>query len=95
MKIDLKDLLKTIKKQKWTNAKSYKDTAPHEYVIFHQNKPLYQTMKHLIRYYGFERTFQLYKYKKKYRYFYIGEYSYWIDGNILNRCRLDGSFIRL
>ena len=95
MNIDLPSFLQEIKKQRWTEAKTYRNVAPHEYIIEHQNEALFQAMTYLIRYHGFYRTFQLYKVKKQYRYFYIGEYSYWIEGHILNRCRLDGSFIRL
>jgi hypothetical protein len=95
MNIDISELLQMIKKQQWTEAKTYRDTAPHEYIIANQNEPLFRAMKYLIQYYGFYREFKLYKTKQTYRYFYIGEYSYWIMSHVLNRCKLDGSFIRL
>lgn len=95
MEIDTIALLKQIKKQKWTEAKTYRNSCPHEYIIAKENWALYNTMEYLIRYHGFEREFVLYKTKKTYRYFYIGEYSYWILGHVLNRTKLDGAFIRL
>lgn len=95
MDIEINRLLIQIEEQYWKEAKTFKDTAPHEYFMLDQNPSLFVIFKYLINTYGFEREFHLYKYKAKYRYFYLGEYSYWIIEDCLNRCRLDGSFIRL
>jgi len=84
----LKDLKKDIKNQYWQNAKTYEDIAPHEYFIKQWNEPLFKKICECIKEYGTNEIFKLRNFKKKYRYFYVGEYRYWRGGVVLNRTKV-------
>jgi hypothetical protein len=57
---------------------------PHEYIVSHQARDLYQAMGQLLAEHGYDQPFQ----GRTYRYLYIGAYKYWRIPPILNRERL-------
>ena len=83
-----------IKRQNWTEAVTYRDRAPHEYLVKNRvngtDEEFLEAAK-IIREYGFKGEF----WKKERTYFYIDGYFYWTmdpkleDTTIINRCRAD------
>ncbi len=79
---------KVIKELKWINAKTYKDFAPHEYVVLNERPEVINLFADLIGFLGVNEKFSIYGYEKEYRYVYIGKYKYWLMGYILNRANI-------
>ena len=82
------DLLTRINNQKWKFAKTYAETAPHEYIVDEWNIDLFKEICHLIDTDGYEEIF----YDKSFRYYNIGEYKYWHYDTILNRCKIENRY---
>lgn len=92
MKIPEKEkikLYKLINNQTWRNAKTFEKVAPHSYIVLHDNKKDFNKFCKYIEKYGRDEIFQLFDFKRKYRYLYLGDYRYWRDWIILNRTRVD------
>ena len=70
----------------WKKATTYPD-APHEYITAWTHYETYRAYQVRIREAGVEENFTLRGRTLRYRYFYEGNYKYWICGRILNRCR--------
>ena len=70
---------------KWTFAKTYAQTAPHEYILENNYPEFFSEMKSKIEKQGKEESFTLFGYTNTYRYFYTDTHRYWIIENILNR----------
>ena len=85
-----KDLLTKINTQHWQFAKTYAETAPHEYIVDEWNIELFNEICHLIDTEGYEEKF----YDKVFKYYNIGEFKYWRCGNILNRCAVENRYLR-
>jgi hypothetical protein len=78
-----KNLKDFIVEQKWTFAKTYAETWPHEYIVQERvNDDLYLQLAHHIDTYGYESYF----YKMKQIYLDYDGYTYWHMENIINRC---------
>jgi len=82
-----KALTGIIKKQVWTEAKTFRKTAPHEYFLDFQNRKGFKTFVKAIAEFGREELFKLSGHPKIYRYLYLGGYRYWRDENVLNRVK--------
>lgn len=82
------ELIKLIKKQEWTNAKTYEKIAPHEYFTFWQNKRFFNKMCKYIQKYGVYKIFQIGNSKQKNKYLYLGPHRYWRTWMILNRTKI-------
>lgn len=80
-------LVDSIKAQKWTFAKTYAATAPHEYFVrTPETEELYQALVAKIKASGVNEKF----YKATFRYLYIGQYKYWAYPNLINRVKIKG-----
>ena len=79
-------LVQDIKAQKWTYAKTYAKTAPHEYFLHHQNPELFKALAAKIERSGVDEAF----YSRTFRYLYLGAYKYWRYDNVLNRTKIKG-----
>lgn len=66
-------LIKKIQNEKWRYAKTYSDTAPHEYILLCWNEELFNEITKIIDNEGINEKF----YKSTVRYGYIGNYRYW------------------
>lgn len=70
----------------WTFAKTYADTAPHEYIvrekISDEDQKMFDLFATFIEKEGYDKNF----YDETYRYYNFGEKRYWVMENILNRC---------
>lgn len=86
--IDIPELLEGIKKQRWQNAKTYKNIAPHSYFLKYWNPSLFDLFEKTIGEHGADEQFFLFGHTKMYRYIYLLEYRYWIDDNVLNRTEI-------
>ncbi len=77
------NLIKFIFEQKWTFAKTYAETWPHEYIVQEKvdNNSYVQLANHIDTY-GYESCF----YKTKRIYFDYDGKVYWHMENIINRC---------
>jgi len=82
------DLFRRVESQIWKFAKTYAQTAPHEYIVDEWNIKLFREICHLIDTQGYEEKF----YDKPFRYYNIGEYKYWYCENILNRCPIENRY---
>ena len=78
-------LKQAIAKQKWTFAKTFAKTAPHEYIIKHQNPELFKAIVDLIDTKGYTKDFTLSGHTETNKYFEISGYRYWHYGVVLNR----------
>jgi len=77
------DLKKFIEEQKWTFAKTYAKTWPHEYIVQQKvDNEKYLKLATLIDTQGYESNF----YNTKQIYFDFNGYTYWHMENIINRC---------
>jgi hypothetical protein len=74
---------------KWIFAKTFAETAPHEYILEEQYPEFFSHMAELISEHGVDQPFTIDGKIHSYRYFYAGGYRYWIIENILNRCPQD------
>jgi len=81
-------LLSIIEQQPWKFAKTYAQTAPHEYIVDQWNIELFEEICHLIDTEGYEELF----YGKPFRYYNIGEFKYWHYETILNRCKIENRY---
>lgn len=79
-------LLTDIGKQRWTFAKTYADTNPHEYFMVKDNVGLSYSIKGKMEMYGYTKPF----YNVLYNYVNINGYKYWVVGDVLNREPLGG-----
>lgn len=80
----------------WTFAKSYADSAPHEYVVIHdlpeEDRDVFDTFVAYIRTHGYEQEFG----GRPFTYLDLDGYKYWTMGNpipettVLNRKPIDG-----
>ncbi len=77
------DLKKFIEEQKWTFAKTYAKTWPHEYIVQEKvdNKKYIKLAAHIDTQ-GYESNF----YNTKQIYYDFNGYTYWHMENIINRC---------
>jgi len=72
-----------IENTKWTFAKTYAATWPHEYIVREKvDLELFNELAEHIEKHGYESHF----YKAKETYFDYGGYTYWHMDNIINRC---------
>lgn len=78
-----------MKEIKWTFAKTYAQTAPHEYILEEDYREYFQEMKLKIEKEGKDEPFTLFGYTNIYRYLYDGTYRYWVIEDVLNR---DGQY---
>lgn len=94
-KKELERLEKFIKVNPWRFAKTYANTAPHEYVVLgHLSEAMrkeFRWFESCITKFGTKMPY----YRTFFIYLYIGKYKYWIDGGyngetILNRADHDG-----
>lgn len=74
---------------KWMFAKTFAETAPHEYVLEEQYPKFFSHMAEQINEHGVDEPFTIGGRIHTYRYFYTGGYRYWMIDNILNRCPQD------
>lgn len=79
-------LVQDIKAQEWTFAKTYAQSAPHEYFLYHQNPELYKALVKKIEKSGVSERF----FKRNYIYLYLGKYKYWYIGTVMNRTPIKG-----
>jgi len=84
-------IIQFIETTKWTFAKTYAETWPHEYMVMEKvDKNQFLELANHIDKFGYPEKF----YQKTMTYFdYIG-YTYWHMGNIINRCLYDDTFHR-
>jgi len=80
--MDKKQLLNEISMQKWIFAKTYAQTAPHEYITRKSNPDFFDKVCDLIDKNGYIKKW---KDGKEYTYLKIGDYKYWHFDIILNR----------
>ena len=85
------ELTAAIGAQRWKTAKTYANTAPHEYIVKKWNPTVWDALAAAIDRYGIDQEFRLFKSRNTYRYLYIGDYRYWHYEIILNRARADQS----
>ena len=83
--LDQKQLELMLSEVKWTFAKTYAKTAPHEYIVNHQYPLVFEQMCKLIDAEGYDRDFTLSGHTNRYRYYNLGGYKYWHFDTILNR----------
>jgi hypothetical protein len=80
-----------ISKYNWTFAKSMKH-IPHSYIVrdelAEEDKLLYNEFAEFIKKEGYGEKF----FSKTYYYINIGEYKYWVIGNILNRTKIENIY---
>ena len=72
---------KELKAQKWTFAKTYAKTAPHEYFLKKDNPRLFAEIARRIKESGKEGKF----YNTTFRYYYFGPHKYWAYEDLVNR----------
>ncbi len=80
---------------RWTVAKTYASTWPHEYIVRHNvDERLFVELVHHIRAHGYDGFF----YQKRLRYFDDDRWVYWTMGApveetvIVNRCREEQTY---
>ena len=89
---DLKEFINSVK---WTFAKTYAETWPHEYIVRERvDEGHFVDLVHHIRAHGYEASF----YRKPITYFDEDGLVYWTMGEpvevttIINRCRTDQTY---
>lgn len=89
------ELLRYVREQKWTFAKTYADTWPHEYIVREKrHEELFLALIQHIRTYGYQGRF----YNKEITYYEQDGLVYWTMGapaeetTIINRCRRDQTY---
>jgi hypothetical protein len=82
--MELKENIKNfIENKKWTFAKTYAKTWPHEYIVQEKvDNNLFLEFANYIDKYGYKENF----YKKTVTYLDYNGYTYWHMENIINRC---------
>ena len=88
--------------EKWTFAKTYAKTAPHEYIVRGKTVLSDYEFDELVATI-LEEGFPAYFYSRVYRYLYIGGFFYWCiseeesieDAIIINRCPEDWMQLRI
>ncbi len=70
---------------KWTFAKTYAETAPHEYILEENYPDFFAEMKEKIDKKGKGEPFTLFGRTTIYRYFYTDTHRYWVIEDVLNR----------
>lgn len=85
----MKDLSSFIENEKWTFAKTYAETWPHEYIVEENvDSQLFTKLaKHIDT---FEH--QEYFYSHQMTYFYFSGHAYRAMENIINRCLLEDTY---
>ena len=80
------DAIKNMNEEiKWTFAKTYALTAPHEYVLKKDYPDFFEMMRMNIEKEGVDEQFTLFGETNWYRYIYTDTHRYWICGDVLNR----------
>ncbi|NLH77855.1 MAG: hypothetical protein GX465_12535 [Acidobacteria bacterium] len=89
-----KELREFVSEFKWTFAKTYAKTAPHEYIVLDkvgiEHKAEFAAVARFIR----EAGFEAYYYRRKGYYFILDDNYYWTmdekieDTDLINRARL-------
>lgn len=72
----------------WIEAKTYAKIAPHEYIVQEDHPEVYKKYTEKISKFGKDELFTLHEKTNSYRYYYEGNYKYWIIENILNRAKI-------
>lgn len=80
------DIADKLRKVKFTFAKTYAQSFPHEYTLQEREPEVFELMQIWINEQGYDKFF----YGKLYRYLELDGYKYWIIGNVLNREPLEG-----
>ena len=73
---------------KWREAKTYAKIAPHEYILWKDAPAFFKHMERRIKKYGVYKDFTLDGKTNRYKYYYRGNYKYWIIMNVLNRAKV-------
>lgn len=77
---------------KWTFAKTYAKTAPHEYIVrdhlSDEDKNAFDAFLDLINKEGYEQKF----YNTTYKYYNISDKRYWVIENVLNRDNISTTY---
>jgi len=77
------DFLKIINDCKWIFAKTYENTEPHEYVV--KGKNISNEDFYFLCVYFKSNSHKEYFYFQPYYYTTIGDYTYWVIGDVINR----------
>lgn len=84
-----------IQETKWIFAKTYKDFAPHEYVVVKGGTDILAIITDLIKNFGVDEYFKIHGERRRYRYWHNENYKYWVmptkdqNINIINRVPID------
>ena len=70
---------------KWTFAKTYAQTAPHEYILEENYPEYFAEMRAKIEKDGKDEPFTIFGKTNVYRYLYTDMHRYWIIEDVLNR----------
>ena len=73
----------------WNEAKTYAKTAPHEYIMRKDEPELFEYIGRMIKKHGIYENFTLHGKVNRYKYYYRGNYKYWIIWNVLNRVKIN------
>lgn len=96
--VNIKDSVSSfIETSEWVFAKTYKDFAPHEYVVVNSSDDIVKHFTTLIKICGKDEEFEIFNTKKTYRYYYYGDHKYWVMGagkeqpdiKIINRAKAE------
>ena len=71
---------------KWREAKTYAKSAPHQYITRWDDPVFFDRTRGFIEKYGVYEDFTLHGKTNRYKYYYRGNYRYWIIWPVLNRC---------
>lgn len=94
MRLSRQDVRGFIDRHDWKEAKSYKDTAPHQYIVKEWpevEEDLFEEFVHHIREEGYPDNF----YSKTYIYYRVDGWKYWTMGapveetTVINRARIE------
>jgi len=82
-------IVQFIETTKWTFAKTYAETWPHEYIVMEKvDEKLFLELANHIDKFGYPENF----YQKILTYFDYGGYTYWHMDNIINRCKTESTY---
>ncbi|MCC7570714.1 hypothetical protein KO465_05180 [Candidatus Micrarchaeota archaeon] len=77
-----------IRKNKWNEAVTYRETAPHEYLVkdklSEEDKKTFERFVVFIRENGYEQKF----YSQTYIYYNVGEKKYWTMGDPIEKTEI-------
>jgi hypothetical protein len=83
------DLSSFIENEKWTFAKTYAKTWPHEYIVEENvDSKLFIKLAEYIDTFGHQEYF----YSRQMTYLYFSGHAYWHMENIINRCLLGDTY---